>query len=104
MYLTKKLNVKRNNLANTRFEFNIYDKSHKHYIAENFEQFCHQKPDLYLYSTYRTTERASSVEDHAIYLSNQIKPIFLVANISSDNWKKIHNKRLILKNILKKEN
>lgn len=104
MYLTKKLNVKRNNLANTRFEFKILSKGKGNYLTENFEQFCHQKPDLYLYSTYRTTERASSVEDHAIYLSNQIKPIFLVANISSDNWKKLNDKRLILKNILKKEN
>ena len=103
MFLTKQLNVKFNNLNNTRFEFKILNKDNGNYLTENFEQFCHQKPESYLYSTYRTTETASSTEDHAIYLSNQTKPIFLVASIDNDKWKKLNDKRLILKNILNKD-
>lgn len=103
MFLTKKLNVKFNNLNNTRFEFKILSKDKRNYLTENFEQFCHQKPDPYLYSTYRTTETASSIEDHAIYLSNNLYPIYLVASIDNDKWKKLNDKRLILKNILNKD-
>ena len=97
------MNLSNNLVPSIGFEFKILSKDKRIYLTENFEQFCHQRSDSYLYSTYRTTETVNSMDDHAIYLSNNLYPIYLVASIDNDKWKKLNDKRLLLKNILNKD-
>lgn len=90
MYLTDKLKVCKNNLADRRFSFYIYDNSKEEYITEYFELFSDKSGSI-------------KVNPHWFHKdSTTTKATYLVAYIPENKgiWAKINNKRLALDNIL----
>lgn len=90
MYLTDKLKVCKNSLADGKFSFYIYDKSREKYITEYFELF-------------NDKSGSTKVNPHWFYKDTiTTKATYLVACIPENKeiWAKINNKILALDNIL----
>lgn len=102
MFLNNKLEVSKITLSlPIDYEFNVHKKICEEYLTEFFELFSEQSKNLYLFSHYKRTQKASSSYDHEIHKQNGEKAyIVQKLDIGKDLWTYINNRRLKLNNIL----